>query len=89
MNHNKIGNKDMIEQDLTGRTIAQHLCFKLCTILSCSLCNVNEKLNVVCGLRKEVNYHSIWNSTLLINVMQKLSYVAVRDGKHIQPFAKF
>ena len=55
MNHNKIGNKDMIEQDLTGRIIAQHLCFKLCTILSCSLCNVNEKLNVVCGLRKEVN----------------------------------
>ena len=55
MNLNKIGNKDMIEQDLTGRTIAQHLCVKLCAILSCSLCNINENLNFVCDLRKEVN----------------------------------
>ena len=81
-------------KDLMGRTVVQHVRFQLCTFFSLRLQKQQHeitKIFVVCEWkpRRQIILISIWNSTLLIDVILKLRCGAVRDGKHIQPSSKF
>ena len=80
-------------KDLIGRTIAQHVRFKILYISQPSYAKREiTTICVVCEPKpwQQIMLISIWNSTLFLNVMLKLRYGAVcGGGKHMQSFFKF